>query len=80
MCFGTLARVRALASTQLESIRIINGQPTPIVSFETHQLYCIRNSLTNKVEEGDEDDIRVHRARAEAMDMLPLVFPAPQMA
>ena len=30
---------------------------TPIVSFETHQLYCMR-TMDGKVEEGDEDDIR----------------------
>ena len=51
-------RILHMSEPELESVRIINGQPTPIVSFETHQLYCIRNSLTGKVEEGDEDDIR----------------------
>ena len=51
-------RVLFMSEPELESVRIINGQPTIIVSFETHQLYCIRSALTNKVEEGDEDDIR----------------------
>jgi len=51
-------RILHMSEPELESVRIINGQPTPIVSFETHQLYCLRNALTNKVEEGDEDDIR----------------------
>ena len=32
--------------------------PTLIVSFETHQIYCIRNALTGAIAEGDEDDIR----------------------
>lgn len=32
--------------------------PTPIISFETHQIYCLRNGLTGAVVEGDEDDIR----------------------
>ena len=38
-------------------MRIINGLPTPIVSFETHQVYCLRN-FSGDVKEGDEDDIR----------------------
>merc|ERR1719353_1124216 len=50
-------RILHMSEPELESVRIINGQPTPIVSFETHQLYCIRNQ-TGAVEEGDEDDIR----------------------
>ena len=29
-----------------------------IVSFETHQLHCIRSRLTAAIVEGDEDDIR----------------------
>ena len=50
-------RILHFSEPELESIKIINGLPTVIVSFETHQLYCIRNAM-GKVEEGDEDDIR----------------------
>ena len=31
-------RILHLSEPELESIKIINGQPTLIVSFETHQL------------------------------------------
>ena len=40
-------RILHMSEPELESVRIINGQPTPIVSFETHQLYCIRSMATN---------------------------------
>ena len=43
---------------ELEGIRIIGGMPTPVVSFEIHQLHCIRSRLTASIVEGDEDDIR----------------------
>ena len=42
---------------ELEAIRIIGGNPTPVISFEAHQLHCVRD-LKGKVVEGDEDDIR----------------------
>ena len=29
-----------------------------MVSFETHQLHCIRSRATASIVEGDEDDIR----------------------
>ena len=29
-----------------------------MISFEAHQLNCVRSKLTNAVVEGDEDDIR----------------------
>ena len=47
-----------MSDPEMESIRIIGGQPTPIVSFETHQIYCLRSGMSNTVVEGDEDDIR----------------------
>lgn len=52
------SRILYMSEPELESIKIIGGQPTPIVAFETHQLYCVRNAMTGKVVEGDEDDIR----------------------
>jgi hypothetical protein len=41
-----------------QGIRISGGAPTPVVSFETHQLHCIRSRVTASIVEGDEDDIR----------------------
>jgi hypothetical protein len=52
------SRILYMSEPELESIKIIGGQPTPIIAFETHQLYCVRNVMTNKIVEGDEDDIR----------------------
>jgi len=51
-------RILHMSEPELEGIRIIAGLPTPIISFETHQLYCLRNALTGAIIEGDEDDIR----------------------
>ena len=51
-------RILHMSESELEGIRIIGGRPTPIVSFETHQVYCLRSGMSNKVVEGDEDDIR----------------------
>ena len=50
-------RILHMSEPELEGVRIINGLPTPIVSFETHQVYCLRN-FSGDVKEGDEDDIR----------------------
>ena len=50
-------RILYLSDPELESIKIINGQPTVIVSFETHQVFCLRRN-DGKVEEGGEDDLR----------------------
>ena len=51
-------RVLHMSEPELEGIRIIGGFPTPIVSFETHQLHCVRNALTGEIAEGSEEDIR----------------------
>lgn len=51
-------RILHMSEPELEGIRIIGGLPTPIIAFETHQIYCLRNSLTGEIVEGDEDDIR----------------------
>lgn len=51
-------RILHMSEPELEGIRIISGMPTPVVSFETHQLHCIRSRLTAAIVEGDEDDIR----------------------
>ena len=51
-------RILYMTPPELEGMRLINGLPTAIVSFETHQIYCIRNVLTSQVAEGNEDDIR----------------------
>jgi len=51
-------KILYMSEPELEGIRIIGGLPTPIVAFETHQIYCLRNSLTGAIVEGDEDDIR----------------------
>jgi len=50
-------RILHMSEPELEGVRMM-GVPTIIVSFETHQLYCLRNALTNAVVDGDEDDIR----------------------
>lgn len=70
------ARVLYISEPELEGIRIIGGMPTPIVSFETHQLNCIKD-LAGKVVEGDEDDIRaVHYLWALQPWEEPMVDPA----
>tara|TARA_B100000768_G_C10996450_1_gene256121 strand:- start:112 stop:516 length:405 start_codon:yes stop_codon:yes gene_type:complete len=51
-------RLLHMGEVELEGIRIIGGNPTPVVSFETHQLHCIRSRATAAIVEGDEDDIR----------------------
>lgn len=51
-------RILYMSPPELEGMRVISGLPTAIVSFETHQIYCIRNVLTSQIAEGDEDDIR----------------------
>ena len=51
-------RILHMSDPELEGIRIINGLPTPVVSFEAHQLHCVRHKLTRKIVEGSEDDIR----------------------
>merc|ERR1719198_596187 len=51
-------RILHMSEPELEGIRIIGGMPTPVVSFEIHQLHCIRSRLTAAIVEGDEDDIR----------------------
>ena len=51
-------RILYMSEPELESIRIIGGHPTPIVSFETHQVYCLRHGLNGSIVEGSEDDIR----------------------
>ena len=51
-------RILFLSDPELESIRIIGGEPTPVVSFEAHQVNCVRHKLTDKIVEGNEDDIR----------------------
>lgn len=51
-------RILYMSPPEVEGMRIIGGLPTVIVSFETHQIYCIRNAMTGAVAEGNEDDIR----------------------
>lgn len=51
-------RILHMSEPELEGVRIVNERPTPVISFETHQLNCIRSRATNAVVEGDEDDIR----------------------
>jgi len=51
-------RILYMSPPELEGMRIIGGMPTVIVSFETHQIYCMRNASTGAIAEGDEDDIR----------------------
>ena len=51
-------RILHMSDIELETVRIIGGAPTPVISFDLHQLHCIRSSLTNAVVEGSEDDIR----------------------
>jgi len=51
-------RILHMSDMELEAVRIIGGLPTPVISFELHQLHCIRSSLTHAVVEGSEDDIR----------------------
>jgi len=51
-------RILYMSEPELESIRIIGGQPTIIIAFETHQVYCLRNGTNGAIVEGSEDDIR----------------------
>ena len=51
-------RILHMSDMDLEAVRIIGGMPTPVISFELHQLHCIRNQLTAAIVEGSEDDIR----------------------
>lgn len=51
-------RILHISEPELEGIRFVGGQPTPVVSFQAHQLNCVRSTTTKKVVEGDEDDIR----------------------
>jgi len=51
-------RILHMSDPELEALRFVGGQPTPVISFEAHQLNCVRSKLTNAVVEGDEDDIR----------------------
>ena len=50
-------RVLHMSDPELETIRILEGEPTPVISFEAHQINCVRSKLTNKIVEGNEDDI-----------------------
>ena len=50
-------RILHMSDPEIVGYRIIGGNPTPVVSFEAHQLHCVRD-LKGKVVEGDEDDIR----------------------
>jgi len=51
-------RLLYLSDPEIESVRILEGVPTPVISFEAHQLNCVRSKTTGKIVEGDEDDIR----------------------
>jgi import inner membrane translocase subunit TIM44 len=51
-------RILHISDPELEGIRFIGGTPTPVVSFEAHQLNCVRSKQTAAVVEGSEDDIR----------------------
>ena len=50
-------RILHMSDPEIVGYRIIGGNPTPVISFEAHQLHCVRD-LKGKVVEGDEDDIR----------------------
>ena len=51
-------RILHISEPELEMVRFIGGFPTPVISFEAHQINCVRNKLTRAVVEGSEDDIR----------------------
>lgn len=51
-------RILHISDPELEGVRFIHGVPTPVVSFEAHQLNCVRIKQTQAIVEVSEDDIR----------------------
>jgi len=51
-------RLLHVSDPDIETIRFVGGQPTAVVSFESHQLHCVRNKATAAIVEGGEDEIR----------------------